>query len=105
MFKCCDCGTFFKEEEADFRPAVLEDGLRPTDKVMVCPVCGCDELDEDSECGLCGERFQTRSSGLCENCEREVDEIFEESVVHYLATKWDLSTEQVREEVLDYLCI
>lgn len=104
MYKCCECGVFFKDEEADFRSSVLEDSVRPWDKIMVCPVCGSDDIDSASECQFCGEPANDTASGLCPDCETEVNDKFRE-MLDYFADKWDVSVETAEEEILNLLCL
>lgn len=44
MVTCEQCGAVFYEDDAMYRVPYLEDGLRPWEKVMICPWCRSDEL-------------------------------------------------------------
>lgn len=71
MMYCNDCCEFFREEEADTRDARLEDSLRPWEKVMMCPYCGSEDLEEAGTCRRCGGPCLP-GEDLCDVCEGDL---------------------------------
>lgn len=75
-FMCDECDAVFREEDAGSRTSVLEDGVRPWDRVMTCPECGSSELHLLDNCELCGGPVTDGASQFCEDCRDEIDEAF-----------------------------
>ena len=54
MLMCCDCGFVFDEDDAESKEICLEDEYgvsslfhgRAYRDIMICPECGCEELDD-----------------------------------------------------------
>ena len=78
-FMCDECDAIFSEEDAGSRPSVLEDGMRPWDRVMTCPVCGSDELRQLDHCELCGEPNTDALSKFCPDCQSVIDDAFRDA--------------------------
>ena len=68
---CCNCNEIFNEADADSRPAELEDGREYGSKIMLCPYCGSEELEEAGICERCGTPILP-DEHLCECCEDDL---------------------------------
>ena len=70
-YYCCDCDEIFNEAEADSRPAELEDGRPQGTRIMLCPYCGSEELEEAGTCERCGAPILP-DEHLCQDCEDDL---------------------------------
>lgn len=68
IYYCDECDTFF--EEAAYRPAREEDGVRRGEKVAVCPECGNAYWQEATTCKRCGKPIP--DGDLCEECREDL---------------------------------
>ena len=97
MMYCNDCNELFLDSEAESRPTVLEDGKPPWERVMLCPFCGSEDLDEADSCERCGEPIPP-GEHLCECCEDDLYGIVQGAIESYKGDVFD-----AKSKFFDYL--
>ena len=70
-YYCHDCDEIFNEAEADSRLAELEDSRPKGTRILLCPYCGSEELEEAGACERCGAPILP-DEHLCDCCEDEL---------------------------------
>lgn len=70
---CDDCGEVFNECQASGRAARLEDGTEPWTRILQCPACNSEELQEAVICPLCGKPHAPNGSDFCDGCRNYTD--------------------------------
>lgn len=71
IYKCHDCGEAFNEPKIETW-VERQDGDPVRYRLLFCPYCGSEDIDEAEECSECGEYHFELFNGICAGCLKDL---------------------------------